>query len=219
MGDKLKPLKIRKLIVGPLMTNCYILSSGSKCIVVDPGGEADRIIAELEENKLEPLQIIATHGHFDHILSADELQQKYGNEIVIHENDKELLSDPEFSADRFVPGLKLEVPKRILFWKNFLEFDLAGHKLKLIHTPGHTGGSSSLVGEGFILTGDTLFKLSIGRTDIGGNETQIIESLRKLISFGEGTKIYPGHGETTDVRFEILNNSFIRNIIKKGSLF
>lgn len=215
----MKPLKIRKLIVGPLMTNCYILSSDGKCVVVDPGGDSDRIVDEIEQNHLNPLYFISTHGHFDHILSGRELQERYGNEIMLHQDDRDLLHDPDVSPARFIPDLKYELPDNFNFWKDATELVLSGHKLTLIHTPGHTPGSSILVGDGFILTGDTLFRLSIGRTDLGGDENQLLESLKRILSYGESTKIYPGHGESSDIRFEILNNSFIRNIIKKGSLY
>lgn len=201
------------------MTNCYVLSSEGKCIIVDPGGEPERIVEEIDSENLEPMHIISTHGHFDHILSGRALETKYGTGIMLHEDDRTILNDPDFSPDRFIPDLEYVLPENILFWKDTVELNLSGHKLTLIHTPGHTPGSSIIAGEGFILTGDTLFKLSIGRTDLGGDESQIVESLKKIISYGEATKIYPGHGESSDIRFEILNNSYVRNIIKKGSLY
>lgn len=215
----MKPLKIRRLIVGPLMTNCYVLSSEGKCIIVDPGGDPERIVEEIDRENLDPLHIISTHGHFDHILSARALELKYGTDTMLHEDDRTMPHDPEFSSDRFIPGLKYDLPKNITFWKETVELNLSCHRLTLIHTPGHTPGSSIIVGDAFILTGDTLFKLSIGRTDLGGDQSQIVESVKKIISHGEATKIYPGHGESSDIRFEILNNSYVRNIMKKGSLY
>lgn len=201
------------------MTNCYVLSSEGKCIIVDPGGEPERIVEEIDRENLKPTHIISTHGHFDHILSGRALEMKYGTGIMLHEDDRTLLNDPDLSPDNFIPGLEYVLPENIIFWKDTEELNLSGHKLTLIHTPGHTPGSSIIAGDGFILTGDTLFKLSIGRTDLGGDESQIVESLKKIISYGEATKIYPGHGESSDIRFEILNNSYVRNIIKKGSLY
>ncbi len=212
-------LKIRKVTVGPLMTNCYILSSERDCYIIDAGGNPEKIISEVNEGKLEIRGIIATHGHFDHILSVSELQKHFDIPLLINKNEKELINSKKYDPEYFIPGLKLDMPQKFEYWSGKKELKIGEHIITLMETPGHTPGSSIILGDGFMLTGDTLFRLSIGRSDIGGNEEDLIKSLKIILSYKEKTRIYPGHGENSDIRFEILNNVYIRNILKNGTLY
>ncbi len=212
-------LKIRKVTVGPLMTNCYILSSEGDCYIIDAGGNPEKIISEVNEGKLEIRGIIATHGHFDHILSVSELQKHFDIPLLINKNEKELINSKKYDPEYFIPGLKLDMPQKFEYWSGKKELKIGEHIITLMETPGHTPGSSIILGDGFMLTGDTLFRLSIGRSDIGGNEEDLIKSLKIILSYKEKTRIYPGHGENSDIRFEILNNVYIRNILKNGTLY
>lgn len=170
-------MEIKKLVVGPLLTNCYILSSNKKAILIDPGGDFKEILKSLKEKEL--LFIILTHSHFDHTFLAKKIKEEKGGEILIHKKEKEFL---EFEADRY-----LEDGENIKLGKE---------NLKIIHTPGHSPGSICILGKNFILSGDTLFLDGVGRTDLpGGSEKDLKESLEKLKKIIKPEmKIYPGHG-------------------------
>ncbi len=159
-------MKIKKVIVGELFTNCYLFYSKGELVVIDPGGEPEKILKEISKTKANPKYIINTHNHFDHILANEEVKKETGAKIL--ENLKE--------------NYKIKVGDTIL---------------EVIETPGHTKESICLIGDGFIFTGDTVFKNGYGRTDLeGGSEEELINSLKKLSKIiKKGTKAYPGHGE------------------------
>lgn len=174
-------MNIEILKVGPLQTNCYILSGKKKIVIIDPGGDANKIIDVV--NKLKKgdmvVEIINTHYHYDHTLANNELRDFFKAKIYIHENEKNFI---EFKADGFL--------------KEGEEIEINGEKLKVINTPGHTKGSICLLGEDLIFTGDTIFEQGIGRTDFpGGNMEEMEESLKRLPKYlKEGMVAYPGHG-------------------------
>jgi len=170
-------MEIKQLIVGPLLTNCYILISNEEGVVIDPGGDLKKILKEIEGKKLN--YIILTHYHWDHILAAPKLREKTGAKILIHKGEKNFI---KFQADQFLDGGE--------------EIRLGNEFLKIIHTPGHTKGSICILGENFIFTGDTIFEDGVGRTDLpGGSEEDLKRSLEKLERIiKKGMKIYPGHG-------------------------
>ncbi len=171
-------MKIKKIVVGPLLTNCYIISSDDEIAIIDPGDEGEKILAEIEKEKLK--YIILTHYHFDHVLAAEELKEKTGAKILIHEADKKFLN---FQIDQYLKeNDKIKIGKEVL---------------KVIHSPGHSKGSICLIGKNEIFTGDTIFKNSYGRTDLlGGSEKDMKNSLEKISKIlKNGITIYPGHGE------------------------
>ena len=170
-------MEIKHLIVGPLLTNCYILISNNEAIVIDPGAGLKRILQEIEEKKLN--YIILTHCHWDHILGALKLREKTGAKILIHKREKEYI---KFQPDQFLDGGE--------------EIRIGEEFLKVVSTPGHTKGSICLAGKNFIFTGDILFEDGIGRTDLpGGCQKDLENSLKKLEKIIKpGMKIYPGHG-------------------------
>lgn len=172
-------MEINRLIVGPLFTNCYILKSGNETAVIDPGGDPEKIQTMLRQIEGELKYIILTHYHFDHIFSVNDIR-KGKVKILIHENEKKFINFP-------VDG----------FLKNDDKIALGQEELKVISTPGHSKGGICLLGDNFILTGDTLFADGYGRTDLdGGSEEDMkrsLELLCKIIS--PGMNVYPGHGE------------------------
>lgn len=173
-------MEIKRLIVGSLQTNCYLLISGNEFGIVDPGDEADKILEEIRKIKAKPKYIINTHYHYDHVLANQKIKKETGAKILIHEAEKDFI---DFEPDRF-----LEEGDRIKIGESILE---------VIHTSGHTKGSICLIGKDFILTGDTLFKDGHGRTDLaGGSQKEMEESLERLSKLIKpGTTIYPGHGK------------------------
>jgi glyoxylase-like metal-dependent hydrolase (beta-lactamase superfamily II) len=166
--------------VGPFLTNCYVLIDGIEAAVIDPGGEMKKIINEVDGHGALLKYIILTHYHLDHSLCALKIKEEKVAKILIHKAEKDFL---KFTPDEFLTdGNEIKIGKTYL---------------KVIHTPGHTKGSISLLGNGFIFTGDTLFKDGFGRTDLpGGSPADLELSLSKLKKiFKTGMKIYPGHGD------------------------
>jgi glyoxylase-like metal-dependent hydrolase (beta-lactamase superfamily II) len=178
-------LEIKHFIVGPLLTNCYLLVSNGEAVLIDPGGGAKLILKEIEKSKVKLKFIILTHGHWDHTLSALKIKKETGAKILIHEAEKEFIKS---KVDNFL--------------KDGDEIKIGDSVLKVIHTPGHTKGSICLARENFIFTGDTIFKDGYGRTDLeGGSQKDLENSLKKLKKFlKSGVKVYPGHGETFEIK-------------------
>jgi len=178
-------MEIKHFIVGPLLTNCYLLISKNEAAVIDPGGGTKAILKEIEESGAKLKFIILTHGHWDHTLSALKIKQKTGAKILFSEAEKEFI---KIKADQFL--------------KEGEEIKIGDSVLKVIHTPGHTKGSICLSGKNEIFTGDTIFKGGYGRTDLkGGSEEDLKNSLKKLKKFlKSGVRVYPGHGETFEIK-------------------
>ena len=197
-------MNIKRLIIGPIETNCYIISTAgsNSCIIIDPGDDFEQIDRYLTSEKLIPDYIINTHGHYDHIMANNKLLDKYKNAILmVHKEDLTMLLNPKknFSSITGRSFTSLE-PKKLLHdndtftWKKF--------KFKIIHTPGHTkGGICILVGQ-YLFSGDTLFRNSVGRTDLpGGSFEAIITNIKqKLLTLDENTIVFPGHGEKTTIK-------------------
>jgi glyoxylase-like metal-dependent hydrolase (beta-lactamase superfamily II) len=180
-------MRIKRLIVGEIQTNCYLILNRDEVAVIDPGGDADKILQEIAKFKPASLKyIINTHYHYDHILVNEEIKQKTGAKIVIHKAEKNFIN---FKIDKF-----LEEGDRINIGNNP---PYQGGILKVIHTPGHTKGSICLLGDNFVFSGDTVFKDGYGRTDLaGGSQKELENSLDKLNKIIKpGMTVYPGHGE------------------------
>lgn len=209
MGD----IKISKITLGCYMTNCYFLyREGSKeTIVVDPADKGERIYEGLTERGLEVKAILLTHGHFDHILGVKGLKEKAGCKVYAYEEEDPLLMDPAVNVSEGI-GRPVMI-KADHFFKDGECCTLAGMTFKVIHTPGHTQGSCCYYFEeaGILISGDTLFCESVGRTDFPtGSSRKIIESITtKLSVLPENTKVYPGHGESTTIGYENENNPYI----------
>lgn len=205
-------MKIKNLAVGPLMANCYIVSDENtgKAVVIDPGGDAEYIYQTLQEDKLEPVAIINTHGHFDHVAGNKKLIELTGAPLFIHEADAPMLSSVEKSARTWgMPGENSPAPDRTISEGDAIEF--GGSSLKVLHTPGHSLGGVSLVGDGVVFVGDTLFRGSIGRTDLpGGNFETLKHSIQtKLFALPDNTEVYCGHDRPTEISFEKQFNMFV----------
>jgi hydroxyacylglutathione hydrolase len=206
-------IKLQIVPVGALEANCYILwdSTTREGIIVDPGSEASKIVALVKKNNLLIKYIINTHGHYDHIGANQELRSKLGAEILIHEADGPLLENPMKNLSFLKPAIRNVqlTPDRLLKEGDIIT--VGAISLEVIHTPGHTQGSICLLGDNFIITGDTLFEGSIGRTDLpGGSYDDIQASLKdKLQTLSDDLVVYPGHGPATTIGQEKLNNPFL----------
>ncbi|PSL53675.1 glyoxylase-like metal-dependent hydrolase (beta-lactamase superfamily II) [Saccharothrix carnea] len=212
---------------GALQANCFLLATGAggPCVVVDPGQDAAEPIAEaLREHRLSPVAVLLTHGHFDHAFSVAPVCD--GNDIPawVHPRDRELLSDPlkGISAESrafFGGNLEMREPREVRELVDGGELDLAGLRLTVDHSPGHTGGSvmfraGTEEGGRLVLSGDTLFAGSIGRTDLpGGDHREMLTSLRtKVLTLADDTVVLPGHGPTTTIGRERVSNPFLLDL-------
>ena len=201
------------LMVGLLEVNCYILGDEEtkEAVVIDPGGDEDKILEALKYAELNLKYIIDTHGHFDHVDANQPLKEATGAKIAIHEADAQMLSQPSADA-MFFTGNRVRLSQADLLLKEDDLISFGPYRLKVLYTPGHTPGSISLVLEGFpyVYVGDLLFAGSIGRTDFpGGSFDNLIQAVRtKIFPLGDRYAVYPGHGPVTTVGQERKYNPF-----------
>jgi len=203
-------MRIECLIVGQLQTNCYLVWNqiSKKAIIIDPGDDADYILHKIQDLGLKPKLIIATHGHFDHVLAVTELKLAFQIPFLIHQADLFLIRRVSETAKYFT-GLKADPflpPDRFIKEKDQLKF--GQEKLKVIETPGHTPGSICLYQKGTLFSGDTLFASGTGRTDFSYASSEELKiSLKKLFQLPLKTVVYPGHGQKTTI---IQNHHFLK---------
>lgn len=193
-------MRIITLESNSYFSNGYIIVCGNDCVIIDPGQPASLFDNAVLENGLKPKMILLTHGHFDHITSADTLRDRFGIPLLIHKDDAELLTDSQKNVYSLFFGGTFTVRPAEKVFSDGDEITLAGETIKVINTPGHTEGSSCFLCENALITGDTLFSAGVGRTDfIGGSEQKLYDSLKKLrgIECGSKITIYPGHGKTS----------------------
>jgi len=208
--------KIHTIVVGRLQTNCYVLQSDSTALVIDPGDEPERIIRFLEDIAVKPTHIVATHTHFDHVLGVDTIRAKLKIPFLIHHDDLSMLESMQSRVQQTM-GFSVPPPPKVdQFLEDGQSIEFGQDKVKVIHTPGHSPGSISLAGQGFVLTGDALFNQSIGRTDLpGGDLDTLIRSItQRLFILDDATIVYPGHGPETSIGDEKLANPFVRQVAK-----
>ncbi|HID85948.1 MAG TPA: MBL fold metallo-hydrolase [Anaerolineae bacterium] len=204
---------IETLVVGPLQVNCYVLGCEEtrKAVVVDPGGDVIAILEALKAHRLELTRIVNTHAHFDHLGGVRELKEVTGAKFYLHPDDLPLLKG--FLSQALFFGLRLGSPPTVDgHLEEGDEIAFGRESLRVLHTPGHSPGSVSLVGDGVVFVGDLLFAGSIGRTDLpGGSYQTLIETVRtKIFPLGDEVVIYPGHGPATTIRHERRYNPFFR---------
>lgn len=204
---------VKAMAVGPIMANCFILGCETtrEAAVVDPGDETDRILSALAQQKLQVTHIINTHGHFDHVGGNRKLKDATGAQLLIHTLDAPMLNHLSSNAAAF--GLTAEnspAPDRMLEDGDTVTFGTV--ELQVLHTPGHTPGGISLLADGGVFVGDTLFAGSIGRTDFpGGDFGTLVASIQtKLFGLEDATKVYCGHGPETTIGREKRSNPFVK---------
>ncbi|MDY0236684.1 MAG: MBL fold metallo-hydrolase [Gudongella sp.] len=209
-------MKIKRIQAGIYAANCYIIYTEGvtrEAVIVDPGGDYESIIKEINKKELRVKYIVLTHGHGDHIGAVIAVKKHFDVPVMIHKADMEMVKDHALNlsgnmamgAISFEPDILLKDGESIEFGDEYL---------KVIHTPGHTKGGICLYSPGLLITGDTLFEGSIGRTDLyGGDYDTLMRGIKnKLLQLPEDTIIYPGHGGQSTLKKEKLTNPFLRKM-------
>lgn len=205
--------KIDMYVVGPVQTNCYFVINDEtkEMVIIDPGASAKQLAERVRKDGYQPVAILLTHGHFDHATGAKELAEEFGIEIYAHELEKETLEDPELNASWMMGGHQVFYADQFL--KDEQEIELAGFRIKVLLTPGHTVGGCCFYfpEEGVVFSGDSLFCMSIGRTDFKkGSMSDLVRSVKeKLFTLPGDTTVYPGHNDVTTIEYERAHNPFI----------
>ncbi|MEK3797755.1 MBL fold metallo-hydrolase [Peribacillus sp. FSL H8-0477] len=208
-------MKWNQIPLGPLQTNCYLLSNEQECIIFDPGEEGSKLIQLIQQKKLKPIAILLTHAHFDHIGALDEIRDFYNIPAYLHQKEEKWLVDPSLNGSKsFLAGQPMQMRPADFLLTDETELQLGSFVFKLFKTPGHSPGSVSyyLESERMLFSGDVLFKNSVGRTDLpGGNEAQLMKSIHQhLINLPADTIVFSGHGPVTTIEDEIASNPFLR---------
>lgn len=200
--------------LGALQTNCYVLFHGEVCLIIDPGGEGEKLIDWLKNNNKKPLAILLTHTHFDHIGAVDLLREHYQIPVYVHRKEEDWLENPLMNGSAlFFPDRPLTVKKADKIIEQEGKLSIGPFQIKVFETPGHSPGSISfyLEEKDVLFAGDTLFYGSIGRTDLpGGSMEQLLQAIKtKIFTLPEKTTVLPGHGpETTVIREKQYNPFF-----------
>ena len=206
-------IKIGRMVLSMCQTNCYFLyrEDAKECILIDPADQGQQIYNALSKNGFTIQAILVTHGHFDHIWGANEVRSLAGVKMYAYEQEKELLNSEKLNVSKGA-GRPYTVEADI-YLKDGETLTVADMTCKCIATPGHTAGSCCYYFEdaGILVSGDTLFQESVGRTDLPtGNMRTLMNSVKqKLFVLPEETKVYPGHGESTTIGYEKKYNPFI----------
>jgi len=212
-------IKINHYVVGQVQTNCYIVINNETkgCFIIDPGASGMQLAEKLKQDNLNPVAVLLTHGHFDHVGAAEELAKEFDIKIYAHEAERDTLADPKKNVSWMIGAN--ESYHADAFLKDNEIINLADFEIKVLHTPGHTeGGCCYYVPEEHIVfSGDTLFADSVGRTDFpGGSMSQIVRSIQeKLLTLSEAGNletdimVYPGHNDPTTIETERMNNPYL----------
>lgn len=196
-------LRVHKLVVGQLKANCYLVIDDKEALIIDSGDDADYIMRVIADEDVNPIQIVATHGHYDHILAATELKLGYNIPFLMHRADEFLLERMASSAEHFSkikPGPPPEVDK---YLKEGELLRINHQSLTIIHTPGHTPGSISLysIKDKIVFVGDLVFaEGGVGRVDLAySNPHHLENSIGKILKLPKDTVVYSGHGDESTV--------------------
>ena len=201
-------LQVETILAGALFTNTYVLTKSNDVIIIDPACKIEKLEPYIKDKNV--LAVLLTHGHFDHIKTVDSLYNKYKLPVYIHKDDEYLIRDKNQSVN-FGLSEVIYVSSPCRYYEEG-KLKIGEFEFNVIFTPGHTNGSVCLEIEDSMFTGDTLFRLSVGRTDLeGGNPSKLRNSLKLLSKIEKDLKIYPGHDAQTRLEIEKTENIFLKS--------
>lgn len=205
-------LILKQFVVGPLENNNYLLIDkiSNEAVLIDSTWKNADLTAALDYHGAKLKYILLTHGHFDHILGVNDTKKEYDCQALVHEDDKSTMASvKEFALKYGLPPAEFQIVDG--YMKDGDVIKLGEHEIKVIHTPGHTQGGVCFLVDGKIFTGDTLFRESVGRTDLPGGDFSKIESSikEKLFTLDENIEVFPGHGPSTTIGWEKEHNQFM----------
>ena len=200
-------MELKRLATGMLASNCYILGDGGEGAVIDPGTPAQEIVETVEKLGLKIKYILLTHAHIDHMLSVDKVRVLLDAPVLVHEKDAPSMSHDWYNGS-YLFGASEKFEDADILLKDNDVLEVGGLELEILHTPGHTPGGICIKAGNLLFTGDTLFRMSVGRTDLGnGDPEELMDSLRnKLMRLEDDLVVYPGHGMPTTIGYERANN-------------
>ena len=219
-------IRVENIVLGMCATNCYAVFDGGvrtpggfaddgilkDAVIVDPAAEPGRIEGMILRLGLRPVAVVLTHGHFDHIMAADAIRKRYGIKIYANRAEREIMTDSNKNLSVPFTGEGMSLDADVYFNAGD-ELELAGMCFKTIAVPGHTIGGTCyyLEKDGILISGDTLFEASVGRSDFPtGNAAQLIRSIKdELMCLPEDVRVFPGHGVSTTIGNERVNNPFL----------
>ena len=203
---------IASVPLGPIATNAYVFHENHKALVIDPGGDFEKLQNYLQERELDVIAVLLTHAHFDHIGAVDAVRDAYGAPVYIHEKEAEWLGDPEKNGSALF-GLGEITARPADHYYAIGQMQIGDFPFEVRHTPGHSPGSVSFVfrNQRLTIAGDTLFQRGIGRTDLPGGSREVLERSIKeqLLPLRNDMRIFPGHGQPTTIGEEREENPFL----------
>lgn len=204
-------MKVARYIIGPLMTNCYVISEEQEALIIDAAGYDAGMISYINDNHLKVKFILLTHGHFDHVSGAARLSEILKAPIAIGKKDENMYYDNTINGISSFGGYSFETKRIELLLSEGDKIEFGKSHLNVIETPGHSEGGISFYTKGFLFCGDTLFRESIGRTDLyGGDYDVLIQSIKnKLYPLDDSTIVYPGHGPSSTIGYEKKHNFYV----------
>lgn len=203
----MEEIRIGKIVVGPLMTNCYVISSGNDCVIIDAGAEGERIVDHVQNEGFNAQYILATHGHFDHVSGISAIRDSLKAQFHIHSADVDMFRTAPDQAMRFA-GMSMEDLQDPEGHVEDNTYRIGEHEIIPMHTPGHTAGSTSFIIGKNMFSGDTLFSGSIGRMDFGGSVESMKKTIEMLKGMDDSINVHPGHGPSTTIGEEKRSNPF-----------
>lgn len=205
-------MNIKSMSLGDLGTNCYIIYDEKNALIIDPGGEPEKVIEFIEKTKVMPQAILLTHAHFDHIGAVGILRNHFNIDVYLHEAEAKWLGDPDLNRSTSFTrkAVRTDPPEHFL---KPGRLELSSFSFDIIHTPGHSPGSVTFIfkDENFIVSGDVLFQQGVGRTDLpGGSMELLVKSIRSgLYQLDDTYIVYPGHGVKTSIGAEKIFNPYV----------
>lgn len=202
-----------KTIINEFSENTYIVNKGKEAYIIDPGAHYNEIVEYITTSEFEVKGVLLTHGHFDHIYSLNDLIDTYNPDIYIHKDERDFLFNTSLNLSSMInKQFKIKSKDKIVIIEDKQKLPLGREIIEVMHTPGHTRGSVCYKYKKFLFSGDTLFKGTVGRTDLPtGNRTHLERSLKRIIKdCKDNIVIYPGHGSISTILNEKYENEYIK---------